>query len=302
MTDIERLQKLQSPKGSVDVVLDTDTYNEIDDQYAVAYLLKAAPRLHTKALLAAPFHTDRVSGPKEGMEQSYNELLHLLELMGREDMKSCVFRGSDRFLPDEHTPVESDAARHLCELAMTYPTDRPLYVAAIGAITNVASAILMQPEIVDHIVVVWLGGHALHWPNSDEFNMKQDVAAARVVFGCGVPLVWLPAAGVVSSFTVTEPELREWFFGKNALCEYLAQHTVDYCTEKFGTPRFVKVIWDVTTIGWLLGGTTDDRLIPAPIPEYDNHYGIDDNRHLIRYVYNIRHTELLNDLIDTLTQ
>ncbi len=44
--------------------------------------------------------------------------------------------------------------------------DSLLYVATIGAITNVASAILMEPEIITRIVVVWLGGHALHWSDT----------------------------------------------------------------------------------------------------------------------------------------
>ena len=77
---------------------------------------------------------------------------------------------------------------------------------SIGAITNIASAILLNPEITGRIVVVWLGGHALGWPDTEEFNMVQDIAAARIVFGCGVPLVQLPCMGVVSEFATTGPE------------------------------------------------------------------------------------------------
>ena len=61
---------------------------------------------------------------------------------------------------------------------MNYTPEKPLYVLAIGAITNVASAILKNPEIIDRIVIVWLGGNALHWPENKEFNLYQDVAAA----------------------------------------------------------------------------------------------------------------------------
>ena len=52
---------------------------------------------------------------------------------------------------------------------------------AIDAITNVASAILKNPDIIDRIVIVWLGGNALHWPENKEFNLYQDVAAARII-------------------------------------------------------------------------------------------------------------------------
>ena len=37
-TDTLLLNRLKRPEGKIDVVLDTDTYNEIDDQFALAYL------------------------------------------------------------------------------------------------------------------------------------------------------------------------------------------------------------------------------------------------------------------------
>lgn len=299
--DILKLMKnLQKPEYPVDVVLDTDTYNEIDDQYALSYLLSYGEKLHTKAIYAAPFYNSHSDSPADGMEKSYREILHLLELMKRDDLKSCVFRGSDRYLPDEQTPVSSPAAEHLCELAMNYSSEKPLYVIAIGAITNVASAILLQPEIVDRIVLVWLGGHATNWPHTAEFNMKQDVAGARIVFGCGVPLVQLPCMGVVSAFTVSEAELLYWLKGKNPLCDYLVQHTIDEVTYAAGKP-WSRVLWDVTAVAWLTGDFTDGITIPSPIPEYDHHYGSDPTRHPIHYVYNIRRDALVQDLFARLT-
>ncbi len=83
---------------------------------------------------------------------------------------------------------------------------------AIGAVTNIASALLLNPEIADNIVIVWLGGHARHWHDTKEFNMMQDIAAARVVMGSSAPFVQLPCFGVVSEFSVSAPELRHWLF------------------------------------------------------------------------------------------
>ena len=87
---------------------------------------------------------------------------------------------------------------------MQYTEENPLYVVAIGAITNISSALLRNPEIKNRIVLVWLGGHAFHWPDNREFNLYQDVAGARIVCGCGVPLVLLPCMGVVSELRTTE--------------------------------------------------------------------------------------------------
>jgi inosine-uridine nucleoside N-ribohydrolase len=54
--------------------------------------------------------------------------------------------------------AKSEAARNLVERAMASDPSDPLYVVAIGAITNVASAVLMEPAVAERIVIVWLGG------------------------------------------------------------------------------------------------------------------------------------------------
>lgn len=84
MINEQRIKNLSVPTGKVDVVLDTDAYNEIDDQFAIAYLLKSKENLNTKAIYAAPFHNGKSNGPKDGMEKSYQEILKLLSLLGEE--------------------------------------------------------------------------------------------------------------------------------------------------------------------------------------------------------------------------
>ena len=48
------------------MVLDTDTYNEVDDQFAVVYTLFSPEKFEVEAFYAAPFFNDRSTGPKEG--------------------------------------------------------------------------------------------------------------------------------------------------------------------------------------------------------------------------------------------
>ncbi|HIR79421.1 MAG TPA: nucleoside hydrolase, partial [Candidatus Egerieenecus merdigallinarum] len=146
------VKRLQRPAHPVDVVLDTDAYNEIDDQYAIAYLLLHQEKLHTQALYAAPFSNARADSPAEGMQKSHEEILHILALMHMPALKNQVFQGAEAYLPDEFTPVHSPAAADLSVRAMRYSPEHPLYVVAIGAITNIASALLLNPEIRDRIV------------------------------------------------------------------------------------------------------------------------------------------------------
>lgn len=297
------ITRLKKPTGKVDVVIDTDTYNEIDDQFALAYLIKSDEKLNLKAIYAAPFINLKSSGPADGMEKSYQEILRVLTLLEREDLKDVVFRGSTQYMPSEDEPVISDAAKDLAERAMGYTEENPLYVIAIGAITNVSSALVMKPEIRDRIVLIWLGGNATHWPHNKEFNLYQDVAGARVVFGCEVPLVQLPCMGVVSAFTTSGPELEYHLRGKNKLCDYLVDVTTKEAMECYGGSTWTRPIWDVTAVAWLLDGDfMEDCLIHSPIPEYDDRYAFDNNRHFIKYVYYINRDNLFADLFKKLTK
>ncbi|MDR1262296.1 MAG: nucleoside hydrolase [Oscillospiraceae bacterium] len=296
LTVEQRLRMLACPVGNADMVLDTDAYNEIDDQFAISYALRSPDKLNLRALYAAPFLNERSTSPLDGMEKSHAEILKLLKLAGEE---RPVFKGSGAYLSGESEPVESPAARDLAGRAEAYSPDHPLYVVAIGAITNVASALLMNPGIADRIVVVWLGGNALDWHDGREFNMMQDVTAARVVYGCGAPVVMLPCAGVVSAFTTTGPELTHWLSGKNPLADYLVRQTIDEASRYASGRVWSRVIWDVTAVAWLLNDGNNlllDKLILTPIPQYDHHYSFDHRRPLCKYVYHINRDALFADL------
>ena len=86
LSNIEILKRLEIPAADsgkvLDMVLDTDTYNEVDDQFALCYALCSPERLNVQAVYAAPFFNDRSNGPEQGMERSYDEIVRLLGKMG----------------------------------------------------------------------------------------------------------------------------------------------------------------------------------------------------------------------------
>ena len=68
LTEAQRLALLQPPaERPVPMVLDTDTYNEIDDQFALVYSLISPQQLDLEAVYAAPFHNQRSTSPADGM-------------------------------------------------------------------------------------------------------------------------------------------------------------------------------------------------------------------------------------------
>jgi purine nucleosidase len=293
-----RVKRLEPPETPLHMVLDTDTYNEVDDQFAVVYSLLSPEKLCLDAIYAAPFHNTRSSGPADGMEKSYLEILQLLDRLDVSP-ENRVFRGSTQYLPDWEHPVESDAAFDLIAKAMERDKgEDPLYVAAIGAITNVASAILLEPDIITRIVIVWLGGHALHWPDTREFNLWQDPPASRVILDSGVPLVQLPVMGVTSHLHTTVAEIERYVQGQGAIGDYLAETVKSYHQDHFA---WSKVIWDIAAIAFLLDETwTPSNLVPSPILTDQGTWSFDHSRHLIRSAHHVNRDPIFRDLFTKL--
>jgi len=285
------LQRLDPPSGPVDVVLDTDTYNEIDDQFAVVYGL-LSDNLNLEAIYAAPFYNSRSSGPADGMQRSYDEIMRLLERLGRTD--EPVYHGSDRYLGSADTPVRSEAAEDLIARAMQ-PRDGPLYVATIGAITNVASALLLEPAIAERIAIVWLGGNPLYWPHTREFNLRQDVPAARVVFDCGVAVVQIPCMSVAQLLLTTLPEMFHYVKGRGEIGDYLYRIYEDFSADHYARS---KVIWDISAIGWLNHPDwVPTEIVPSPVLLDDATWGpVDPARHPIRTATTVHRDRVFGDL------
>lgn len=292
LDNTRRVSLLSPPKGRVRMVLDTDTYNEVDDQFAVVHSILTPEKLDLRAIYAAPFHNNRSSGPADGMERSHEEILRLLERL-EYSPDGLVHRGSTGYLAGADTPQESDAARDLVAQALA-STDQPLYVVAIGAITNVASAILMEPSIINNIVVVWLGGHAHYWPSAREFNLMQDIHASRVLFDSGAALVQIPCHPVTSHLLTTIPEIERHVAGRGAIGDYLTEIVKGYATETVG---WSKVIWDIAATSWVINPSWVPTVLEhSPILTDQLTWSRDPSRHLIRVATSVDRDSIFRDV------
>jgi len=297
ISNTKRFERLQPPKGKVRMVLDTDTYNEIDDQFAVVHALLSPEQLDVEALHAAPFFNSRSIGPADGMEKSYQEILRLLDKLNISP-DEFVFRGSTGYLPNWENPHRSEAATDLVERAMT-ADESPLYVVAIGAITNVASAILIEPEIIGRIVVVWLGGHSQHWPHTREFNLMQDLNASRLIFDCGVPLVRVPCQGVASHLLTTVAEMERYVQGQGAIGDYLVEIFKAYHVDHYA---WSKVLWDISAIGYLINASwVPTEVVHSPILTDQLTWSFDNSRHFILSATFVNRDAIFRDLFAKLT-
>lgn len=274
-----RRQMLQIPQNKVKALIDSDTANEMDDQFAISLALLLPDKLDVQAITAAPFAHAGKTEPPEGMEKSYQEILGILNCLDRSP-ENFVFRGSTQYLPGPVTPVESEAARRIVALAEEAArNDEILYVLAIGAITNVASALLMKPEIIRNMTVVWLGGHDLYTRKNNEYNLIQDVMGARVLFDSGVPLIWVPCCGVAELLDTNLGRIVKNLEDCGRIGDFLTRLSCRYLNNDMYKQ---KVIWDISTVICLARpDLATFRMIPAPILNEDASWTEDDSRHEI---------------------
>jgi len=289
-----RRRRLEHPAKPVRIVLDTDAKNEIDDQFAITYALSSSEVI-VEAINAAPFTKAGYPDPASGMDASYQEILIVLDKMDLSEIP--VFRGSRNVLKNTETPVRSDAAENILRLAMEQRKE-PLYVVAIGAATNVASAILLNPEIMERIVVVWLGSHPTYWDTPREFNLQNDPIAAMVLFESGVPLVHVPCKNVAEHLRTVPAEVEEYVRGRGVIGDYLADIYEDWVV---GRARS-KPLWDMTTIAYLISSEgVPNQLSPGPRINTDMTWAeIEPSRHLCRVAIDVRRDPIFLDFFEKL--
>ncbi len=278
------------------IILDTDTYNEIDDQFALAYAMLSPERINLLSVNAAPFLNSRSTDAGDGMMKSYNEIGRIMHLVDP-NAKIPYYKGSDRFLADKKVPVESEAVDNIINTVMN--SDEFVYIVALGAITNIASAIIKCPEIVNKTAVIWLGGHALTYKDTNEFNLRQDVLSTQVVFDSGIPLIQIPCNGVCTEFVTTIPELEYYLRGKNDLCDYLVDIVRSYTKNPYG---WSKVVWDVTAVAVLVKPEAlSYSIIPRPYVTSDVKYAFNSERDQYIYVHRLSRDPIFADMFRKLS-
>lgn len=209
------------------VIIDNDFSGDPDDLYQLVHHL-LSPSVEIRGVIASHLQEGDPFDP--GPDTAANAELVVRDVFARMGLTSTeiIHRGSPRPLPDTSTPVESPAVDLIIAEAMRTDTSAPLYYAAGGGLTDIASAILLRPEIADRLTIIWIGGlehDGLAVPPPAampiEYNLLIDVAAGEVVFGPGGPTIWQVPRNVYRQCLVSDVELRLRVAGAGPLGEYL---------------------------------------------------------------------------------
>ncbi len=320
-TDDWYRSRLAEPSGRVRAVIDTDTANEIDDQFALAWALLAPEKIVLEAVYAAPFSfahrraslpdapadAPPFNPPGAGMVRSHDEILRVFDRMGIAPA-GRVFAGSEGYLEAVDQPRRSAAVEHLIALARSCTGPEPLYVVALGCVTNIASALLLAPDIAERIVVVWTSGYPSHAPHvNDSFNLEQDVLASQVLLDSGVPHVYLPGFHVGAQLRLSLAEMERHVRGHGAIGDYLHQlFTHNPLWTIFDVDRsqpYSWVIWDLICIAWLIRPEwVATELVRTPRLGDDRRWRAQPGRHLMREAHGVQRDAIFNDFFARLAR
>ncbi len=268
------------------VVLDCDTANEVDDQFAIAHALGLPPgTLDVRGVVSV--HNTLAHGPTS-RDLYQEEAERVVALCG--GGIPCV-PGAERPMEDRRSPVGSEGLEFLVEEAR----GGPLTVIATGPATDVASVLLAVPEIRENLRVVWLGGfgdeESYERFKMGELNGRADIAAWRVLLEDSFELLQVPGwPGPAKLLVEAEPFAEELRALGRPVADYLAGILLEWVAGYEGDidPRGKKIIWDVACVAAVADpeAVTTGRLA---IPALDAAAAHDFSRHG-------REVEMLTDL------
>ncbi len=172
--------------AKIPVILDTDIGSDIDDTWALAFLLRS-PELDLKLVTTAT------------PDAAYRARIaaKLLESCGRADVAVGIGRGGKSQVATQEAwvagydlarypgTVHQDGVGAIIETIMTSP--EPVTLAAIGPLPNVAAALAREPDIAGKARFVGMQGSIAWSHHGDgspraEWNVKCDPLSCQRVF------------------------------------------------------------------------------------------------------------------------
>lgn len=241
------------------VVLDCDTANEIDDQFAIAYALGSS---NLDVLGVVSVQNTIASGP--GSRDLYHEeALRIVELSGAGGRVPCL-KGAGTPMEDDRTPVHSEGLDFLISAA----SEGPLTILATGPATDLASFALIAPSLRQEVRVVWAGAfpNAATWEQKKfgELNARADIASWRRLYTAPGPLSVLPGWPAVEQVAVNPAScsvrlrrinspisiylakiLESWTLARG---DVLDMDTVRSMDDPHFLPSAGKVLWDIVNV------------------------------------------------------
>ncbi|MDQ1389649.1 MAG: pyrimidine-specific ribonucleoside hydrolase [Acidobacteriaceae bacterium] len=226
---VERPQ--QSGRGPFRVIIDTDP--GVDDALALLLAMRS-PELKIEAITPVAGNVP--------LELTLPNALRMVEIAGRADIpvavgaKAPLMRrlvtaayahgenglGGAVFPEPKIHPVNQPAAELIRQIVRKFPGEVTLLT--IGPLTNIATALNLDPELAGMVRAIVMMGGSLSGGNitpAAEFNIYVDPEAARIVFQSGIPITMV-GLDVTRKTSLTEEHQRQLQAGQNPVSQAAA--------------------------------------------------------------------------------
>lgn len=168
-------------ENKVRLIYDTDANNELDDQFALIYLLLNGESFDLEGVT--------VNATKSGGDiiGHYEEAKRIMQL-GLSHEKIPLLKGANGSFADIQATVAKgnfDGQEAVDFIIKQANADNPeeLILLAVGKLTNVALALKKDPSIASKMRVVWLGSN---YPQPGEYNQDNDTVSMNYVLNTQV--------------------------------------------------------------------------------------------------------------------
>jgi len=327
-------RRLGRPGPMPRVIIDTDTANEIDDQYAIAWALLSQDRMKLEGVTAAPYsflhHRDGLYQAIEALQKGggtdhdtkfvgpFAGWAKRLLAQGRtaDDIEFVTPDVGEKRSYDEiirvfdacHVPHEGKVFRGSHEHLSSY--DKPVESDAAQFIIDQARNRADGPVYILAMGALPNVGSALLMApvcNQPSLNLVQDQLSSRLVYECGVPHVYLPGYHVGAQLTISRPEMAEFVKGRGQIGDYLWHlYTnnplhVKYAISQPETKTWV--IWDIINVAWMLDAAyVPTHLTTSPHLSEDLYWQNDPARHAMLEAYDVNRDAIFEDFYRCLAQ
>lgn len=276
----------------------TDAANEADDQFAIAGTL-LSPSIEVRSIIAEHF------GEPGSMKASFDDAARVANLVGEAASGVPIYAGCKHPLDGGEDPLEIPGVKALVE-EVRRDDARPLYLLAMGALSDVALALRCAPELAEHAVLVWVGG-GRYPQGGHEANLHRDIRAAQEVYASKLP-IWQIPVGTYKELQISLAELECRIAPLGTLGAYLAAE-LQLFQERMRSraswiPEESWVLGDLAAPGVLLDARRDlYESVPAPqIGDDGSYLPAGPNARTIRVYRHLGSRFLIEDLIAKLAR
>jgi purine nucleosidase len=282
------------------VILSTDVGNEVDDQWAIVYML-TNPDFDVLGIVSA--HAPTLTPP--AAHTTFLVLRDEVENRLRMTVHPPLFEGSSLPLQDSKTPRGNAGVEFMIESSKAFSSGNRLTVLTIGAATDVAYALLEDPTMAGRVRVIAMGFNG--WPNGgNEFNVANDVAAWQAILQSDVPVVVGSGDVCRANLSLTLDEARRLAGEHGPVGRWLWDEFQAWYY------RFVKpvrsddlskpwVIWDIITLAYV-EGLTRQETYPRPVLRSDMNFDHGQTARTITWITSVDSKRLWPDFVSKLDE